>query len=141
MGWNGDRTALMTKYNPYQTISRDQMATIVSRMLYGTQHDNADPINRYQGHLQAMRKAGLLSKAYPSIVESRVNILTILRRIATVTPHGTVKPYKRTAPQTGITQNTIATGELRDAYTWAKSYDITTLPSYNEVVLYTPINR
>ena len=63
-------------------------------MLYGTTYDDADPVFWYKKHLYAIYKAGFVTKLDPKIVEDRINILTILQRIATVIPNGRVSPYK-----------------------------------------------
>ena len=84
----------MTNYNPNGTVTRDQMATIFSRLLYGSTYDSSDNAYWYKFHIEAMKHAGFIAKVDPKIVENRSNILLILRRIATLMPHGEVKPYK-----------------------------------------------
>lgn len=135
MGRNNERTKLTAKYNPYQVVTRDQLVTIVSRLLYGSTYDGSSPEKWYLNHMQAMLKEGFITKPNPTIIESKVNILTILRRIADAIPDGSTM-----LKETETTEQKPA-DELPKAYAWAKNNDITPLPSYDTGALYKPLTR
>lgn len=77
IGLQADGKTPLTSFMPYETVTRAQFATVVSRMLWGAAYNATDPRSSdwAVGHLKAMKKHGYMnyiSGDWPSRVEKRV---------------------------------------------------------------------
>ena len=71
-----------TKFNPNAEITRAQFATTLSRLLRGNK--NSTGSTYYEGHLQALKKAWIMTKiSTPSMKELRWYVMIMLQRAAT----------------------------------------------------------
>lgn len=144
MGWNADRKTLAYTYHPYQMVTRAQLGTIISRMLYGATYDNGSTSKRYQGHLKGLTDKGFLkSTSSPLMIDTRTNMLTILKRIAEAYPKRTPEVYARNT-RPGITTGSsfaLSGSETDKLYKRSKRQDLMVVPVLDQEALYGQITR
>lgn len=144
MGWNADRKTLAYTYHPYQMVTRAQLGTIISRMLYGATYDNGSTSQRYQGHLKGLTDKGFLkSTSSPLMIDTRTNMLTILKRIAEAYPKRTPEVYARNT-RPGITTGSsfaLSGSETDKLYKRSKRQDLMVVPVLDQEALYGQITR
>jgi len=81
MGREADGKNTKSSFDPTATITREQFATIVSRLLYGTTNNSTDAINRATKHLQALHDAKIINNiSNPSMEEIRGYVMLMLQR-------------------------------------------------------------
>jgi hypothetical protein len=80
MWLENDGITRLELFRPNEFMNRAQVATTLSRMLYGNLYDNSDT-TYYAGHIQALQDNWLISLADPTLTEQRINIFTILMRL------------------------------------------------------------
>jgi len=82
MGIHHDGTAL-SYFEPNKFVTRAEFATVFSRVLYGAKY-NQDGKDWANGHLNALKEAGILKNITPNMLELRGRVLLMLQR-STVT--------------------------------------------------------
>lgn len=65
-------------FNPHASLTRAEVSTTLSRMIWGTKNDGAFPYRAK--HMVALHDAGIIRNTTPDIVESRINAITMLMR-------------------------------------------------------------
>ena len=81
MGREANGTDVKSSFNPHDTLTRAEIATVLSRMLWGNLYAGT-PEERYQNHLQALKDAGVIKvEIHPFTPELRVNVYTMLSRM------------------------------------------------------------
>ncbi len=78
MGIHHDGTAL-TYFEPNKFVTRAEFATVFSRVLYGAKY-NQDGKDWANGHLNALKEAGILKNITPNMLELRGRVLLMLQR-------------------------------------------------------------
>jgi hypothetical protein len=81
MGRNADRTEVKTLFNPNDSLSRAEVATILSRMLRWDTNKGSEEY-WYHSHLLALRKKDIITDDHdPMRLESRKSVLTMFMEI------------------------------------------------------------
>ena len=78
MGIHHDGTAL-SHFEPNKFVTRAEFATVFSRVLYGAKY-NQDGKDWANGHLNALKEAGILKNITPNMLELRGRVLLMLQR-------------------------------------------------------------
>ena len=78
MGIHHDGTAL-PYFEPNKFVTRAEFATVFSRVLYGAKY-NQDGEGWANGHLNALKEAGILKNITPNMLELRGRVLLMLQR-------------------------------------------------------------
>ena len=78
MGIHHDGTAL-SHFEPNKFVTRAEFATVFSRVLYGAKY-NQDGEGWANGHLNALKEAGILKNITPNMLELRGRVLLMLQR-------------------------------------------------------------
>ena len=78
MGIHHDGTAL-SQFEPNKFVTRAEFATVFSRVLYGAKY-NQDGEGWANGHLNALKEAGILKNTTPTMLEVRGRVLLMLQR-------------------------------------------------------------
>lgn len=78
MGIHHDGTAL-SHFEPNKFVTRAEFATVFSRVLYGAKY-NQDGKDWANGHLNALKEAGILKNITPTMLELRGRVLLMLQR-------------------------------------------------------------
>ena len=78
MGIHHDGTAL-SYFEPNKFVTRAEFATVFSRVLYGAKY-NQDGKDWANGHLNALKEAGILKNITPNMLELRGRVLLMLQR-------------------------------------------------------------
>ena len=78
MGIHHDGTAL-SHFEPNKFVTRAGFATVFSRVLYGAKY-NQDGKDWANGHLNALKEAGILKNITPNMLELRGRVLLMLQR-------------------------------------------------------------
>ena len=78
MGIHHDGTAL-SYFEPNKFVTRAEFATVFSRVLYGAKY-NQDGKDWADGHLNALKEAGILKNITPNMLELRGRVLLMLQR-------------------------------------------------------------
>ncbi len=73
---NGDP---LTTFNPNGLVTRAELATILSRVLYGSTY-NMEWINYYSRHLQVLKDHGIITNDNPNLQELRWWVMLMLMR-------------------------------------------------------------
>jgi hypothetical protein len=68
-------------FRPYDSVTRKEFATILSRMLYNTE-DWTWKTKYYEPHIAKLYDRWIISKTNPEIIEKRGNVMTMLMRSA-----------------------------------------------------------
>jgi hypothetical protein len=68
----------LTQFNPNGLVDRAQRWTVLSRILYGNQHNNGDPY--YVNHLNALQSAGIITNINPALRELRGYVMLMMMR-------------------------------------------------------------
>lgn len=78
MGYYSDGKTQKSQFDPNDTITVAEVATVVSRMLRGNKHEGSN-IRRYHNHLLALKKKGLMKTGIdPKEKETRASVYTLL---------------------------------------------------------------
>lgn len=80
MGRNANGKIVAKKFNPGKEVTRAHFATILSRILWWEEYNSTDTIKYYQGHINALKKAWILTNTDPKITEPRGFIILMLSR-------------------------------------------------------------
>lgn len=80
MGIHADGSALMN-FNPHQTVTRAEFATVFSRVLFGNSYNQSGE-QWYAQHLHALQKVGILQNTTATMQELRGWVLLMLQRAA-----------------------------------------------------------
>ena len=78
MGIHHDGTSL-SYFEPNKFVTRAEFATVFSRVLYGAKY-NQDGEGWANGHLNALKEAGILKNITPNMLELRGRVLLMLQR-------------------------------------------------------------
>ena len=78
MGIHHDGTSL-PYFEPNKFVTRAEFATVFSRVLYGAKY-NQDGEGWANGHLNALKEAGILKNITPNMLELRGRVLLMLQR-------------------------------------------------------------
>lgn len=77
MGWKNDKSGLIEAFRPLDPVTREEFAAVLSRHLFGSEHDGKDMV----AHLEALRDAGIMNQIdNPFVVEVRGYVLLMLQR-------------------------------------------------------------
>ncbi len=77
MGWKNDKSWLIEAFRPLDPVTREEFAAVLSRYLFGSEHDGKDMV----AHLEALRDAGIMNQIEnPYVVEVRGYVLLMLQR-------------------------------------------------------------
>lgn len=79
MGMNTDGVTPLQDFMPNLVVTRAQLATTLSRLLFGRKYDNGKPY-WYSQHIDALRKYSLLKNTNFQIQETRGNLILIIKR-------------------------------------------------------------
>ena len=77
------------EYRPFDTVTRAEFATALSRLLYWTQDGNP----YYKPHLSKLKKSGLINQDNPKMLEKRGYVMLMLMRAANIRHDNTNKTY------------------------------------------------
>lgn len=69
----------VTKFNPNNLVTRAQLGTVLSRMLYNTP-DSGSPY--YAVHLGVLKTSGVITDTTPTRIERRAYLMLMLMRAA-----------------------------------------------------------
>ena len=79
MGWKNDKSGLIDAFRPSDKVTREELAAVLSRYLYGDEHAGADMLE----HLKALQEDGIMTDiSSPLSIELRGYVLIMLQRIA-----------------------------------------------------------
>lgn len=71
MGWQNDKTHILWYFRPNATVTKGELSTVLSRLLYGTQ-STGDVANRYADHMDVLEKQSVISDTKnPNAVQTR----------------------------------------------------------------------
>lgn len=77
MGWKNDKSWLIEAFRPLDPVTREEFAAVLSRHLFGSEHDGKDMV----AHLEALKDAGIMNQIdNPYVVEVRGYVLLMLQR-------------------------------------------------------------
>lgn len=77
MGWKGDKKSILNKFNPFESVSREQFATTLYRALFPQSNEQLSSL------LQALNKAGIIHNiSTPEMSELRWYTLLMFQRAA-----------------------------------------------------------
>jgi hypothetical protein len=65
-------------FEPSSTVDRAQWGTVLSRILYGNQHNNGNPY--YINHLNALNAQSIISNTNPALLELRGYVMLMMMR-------------------------------------------------------------
>lgn len=133
LGLNSARTEIVATYNPYKYLTREQFVMVMSRLLYGDRYDNTPWEKSYKDRLATLMQAGFLKNPDGSLIETYVNVLTFLKRVAAAIPSLHV-----TQPKPVLSDGN---DEMHVTYRRAKNNEITSIDTYTEAALYAPLTR
>lgn len=80
MGLKNDGKTPLVSFMPNKTVSRAEMATVFSRLLFGAQFDNVEPY--WTNHMSNLNKIGIINVTTPTLIEERVNVFLMMYRSA-----------------------------------------------------------
>jgi hypothetical protein len=81
MGYYSDGETVKESFSPNETITRAEVAVVISRMLWGNEHKGSEK-RWYHNHLLALTKKGIIQQDInPMTLETRINVLLMLQRI------------------------------------------------------------
>lgn len=80
MGLETDGETALDEFMPNQSMNRAQIATTISRALYGNMYNGGEPY--YQAHMDALLQADIISVNNPDLQDTRINIFTMMMRMA-----------------------------------------------------------
>lgn len=60
MGLQGDGETPLESFTPNDPVNKAQLATILSRLLYGSEHDKSNNTCRWCDHVDALKAAGII---------------------------------------------------------------------------------
>jgi hypothetical protein len=81
MGYQSDGVRMQEKFRPDDVITRAEVGTLLSRLLRGNLYAG-DEEHWYQGHLLALREAGIMKVIdVPMMLELRGNMFIMLQRM------------------------------------------------------------
>ena len=66
-------------FNPHGEVTRAEFATVLSRILYGSEH-NQEWADFYSKHLEALKEASILKNTTPTMKELRGWVMLMLMR-------------------------------------------------------------
>lgn len=70
----------ITAFRPYDTVTRGEFGTVLSRAIRGDENDGGTPY--YQAHLNALKNAGIMTQINPDMKEVRGYVMIMLQRAA-----------------------------------------------------------
>ena len=83
MGRESNGKTTQTYFTPTGTMTRAQIGTVLSRLLYGNVNNSTDSVNWYTKHLQALKTSGIMNDiSPPNHEEIRWFILLMFKRAA-----------------------------------------------------------
>lgn len=68
-------------FNPKLTVTRAELVTTISRMLYGNTYDNNEWIWQWVDHMEKMYSDHLITETNPAIIELRNYVMLVLYRL------------------------------------------------------------
>jgi S-layer homology domain len=79
MGWKNDKSDIIGAFRPNDSVTREEFAAVLSRYLFGSEHDGKD----MKAHLEALKNAEIMNQINnPYVVEVRGYVLLMLQRVA-----------------------------------------------------------
>lgn len=82
MGLQSDGYTPLDYFMPSRSVSRAELATTISRLLYGTRYDNHSPDQWWADHLAKLHADKIMTVSEPELIEQRGYILLVLWRLA-----------------------------------------------------------
>jgi hypothetical protein len=64
-----DQKSVSTEFNPDEEVTRAQLGTVISRLLWGNKYANPIAHGFYTNHLDALKKDGIMTNIDPTIQE------------------------------------------------------------------------
>lgn len=81
MGLHSDGKTPLTEFMPNKFVSRAELVTVLSRVLYGNLYDNYTTDNRREGHMQKLHQDNIIKDTNPLIQEVRAYVLLMMFRL------------------------------------------------------------
>jgi hypothetical protein len=83
MWWKNGIREILPLFNPQWLVTRAEFGTVLSRFLYGTQHNGASWTSRFEQHLTALKKDGFMQRIEkPLTKDIRGYVMIVMQRIA-----------------------------------------------------------
>lgn len=80
MGWKNDKSGLIANFNPFDVVTREQFAAVLSRYLFGDANNDANDLMK---HLKALKAEGIMNLIdKPLTTEVRGYVLIMFQRVA-----------------------------------------------------------
>ena len=81
MGLHSDGKTPLDAFMPNKHVSRAELVTVLSRVLYGNTYDNNTADQRWQGHMDKLHTDAVIKDPTPTIQEIRAYVLLMMYRI------------------------------------------------------------
>lgn len=79
MGVENNGLTPLEAFDPHTVLTRKDVVTTLSRVIWGNKYDNADPY--YTKHMDAMHAVGLIKGIDPDMTELRINAFVMFKRL------------------------------------------------------------
>lgn len=81
MGLDSDGKTPLKNFYPNRTVTRAEMVTVLSRVLFGNQYDNNSTTNWWANHMTKLHADGIIKNTNPSLEELRAYIFLMMYRM------------------------------------------------------------